>query len=236
MLDRLVNSSLKRVQGLQTVLCGLLIGGMLVSSANGQVATEKPLQPRAVTKPRPTGTPLNKPETLSVASGPSWEELTPAQRISLKPLAANWKSLEPAAKRKWIAVAATYPTLAPQEQVKLHSRMSDWSQLSKQERAVARFNFADSKNISQTQKAATWEAYQELGADEKKKLAASAPPKPAGAATAAKPVAPQKLATVPIKTPIQTQTPTIQSPEKVVEPHTMLPRPTQPIEADQPTE
>jgi hypothetical protein len=75
--------------------------------------------------------------------------------------------------------------------------MTEWSQLSKQERAQARLNFAESKKVSPDQKTATWEAYQALTPEEKRKLAASAPPKLPGAAGAAKPVVPQKLATVP---------------------------------------
>ncbi len=100
-------------------------------------------------------------------------------------------------KRKWLALAVNYPSLAPAEQIKLHSRMTDWASLSQPQRDQARLNFARSKQLSPTQKTATWEAYQALSPEERQKLARSAPPKPAGAAAAVKPVPPQKLAVVP---------------------------------------
>jgi hypothetical protein len=138
------------------------------------------------------------PPVAATSSKPAWHELTPVQQQSLKPLAANWNTLGASQKRKWLAVAVNYPALAPQEQAKLHSRMTEWGSLSQQQRAQARLNFAQSKQLSPSQKEATWKAYQELSAEERQKLATSAAPKTAGAAAAAKPVPPQKLAVVPV--------------------------------------
>lgn len=134
---------------------------------------------------------------LKLSSKPAWQDLTPAQQLSLKPLAATWNTLGEVRKRKWLALAANYSNLAPAEQAKLHSRMTEWAALSQQQRAQARLNFAHSKALSPTQKASTWEAYQALSPEEKQKLATAAPAKPAGAAVATKPVAPQKLAVIP---------------------------------------
>ncbi len=203
----------------------LIASSLMASMVAAQAAPEKPLQAHPTTKPQTKGSEVNKPGAPVTTSGPSWQDLTPAQRVSLKPLAASWNPLEAALKRKWIALAANYPTLTPAEQAKLHSRMSEWSLLSKQERAQARLNFAESKNLTPDQKVATWEAYQALDPEEKKKLAASAPPKPSGAAGAAKPVAPQKLATVPLSRKNQTQAATITPPQKVIDSNTLLPLP-----------
>jgi len=208
----------------------LLVLSMVTLMATAQVALEKPLIAQPTTQPHRRGSEVNKSGPPTSTSGPSWQELTPAQRLSLQPLAANWNSLEVALKRKWIALAANYPSLTPAEQGKLHSRMSEWSMLSKEERARARLNFAESKNLSSDQKVATWEAYQALDPEEKKKLAASAPPKPSGAAGAAKPVAPQKLATVPLRRKNQTPAAAITSPKKELDSNTLLPLPTQVIE------
>jgi hypothetical protein len=210
----------------QRVVAGALIASSLVASmAAAQMAPEKPLQVHPTTKLQAKGSEGHKPGAQTMTSGPSWQELTPAQRVSLKPLAASWNPLEAALKRKWIALAANYPMLKPAEQAKLHSRMSEWSLLSKQERARARLNFAESKNLTPDQKVATWEAYQALDPEEKKKLAASAPPKPSGAAGAAKPVAPQKLATVPLGQKNQPQAATITPPQKVVDSNILPPLP-----------
>ena len=208
----------------------LIASSSMTSMATAQVALQQPLPAQPAPKLPTKGQEVNKPELLTTTSGPSWQELTQAQRLSLTPLFPHWNSLDAAIKRKWVAIAANYPTLTTAEQVKLHSRMSEWALLSKQERARARVNFAESKDLSSDKKVATWEAYQTLDAEEKKKLAASAPPKPLGAAGAAKPVAPQKLVIVPLSGKNQTQGATTTPPQKVLDSNTMLPLPPQVIE------
>ena len=182
--------------------------GLVTSLATAQIAPQQPPLVQPVIKLPASSSEVNKPASLIITAGPAWQELTQAQRLSLTPLLAHWNTLDAAIKRKWIAIAANYPTLSPAEQVKLHSRMSEWSLLSKQE-----------------------QAYQALDTEEKKKLAASAPPKPLGAAGAAKPVAPQKLVIVPLSGKNQTQKATIITPsQKVLDNNTILPLPTQAIE------
>jgi hypothetical protein len=159
---------------------------------------------------------------------PAWQDLTPAQQLSLKPLAANWGTLDEARKRKWIAVAANYANLSPTEQAKLHSRMNEWSSLSEQQRTQARLNFARAKQLSPGKKTATWEAYQALSPDEKKKLAISAPPKPVGAAAAIKPVSLQKMTSIPVTRKTPKQAPHISAVPQVLNRNTLLP-PSKPL-------
>ena len=167
---------------------------------------------------------LAKTSTAPVTSSqPTWQDLTPAQQVSLAPLAALWSSLDNARKRKWIALAANYSALVPTEQAKLHSRMTEWASLSPKQRDQARLNFAQSKQISPTQKAATWQAYQALSPEEKQTLAKSAPPKPVGAATAAKPVAPDKLTKIPLRKPVATQASEVPGVNQAVNRNTLLP-------------
>lgn len=133
----------------------------------------------------------------SILSKPTWQELSPAQRTSLQPLAANWSGIDEGQKRKWIAIARNYPNLTSAEQATMHGRMTEWVSLSREQRAVARLNFATSKQLTAPQKAATWQEYQALSPEEKQGLANLAVPKPVGAALATKPIAPKKLATIP---------------------------------------
>lgn len=140
----------------------------------------------------------------AVASGPGWSQLTPLQQKALAPLASSWNiSMSEAQKRKWLEISRNYSALTPEDQATLNSRMNEWVALSPQQRAQARLNFGKTKELSRQltpeEKKARWEAYQALSPEEKEKLAARASPKPAGAATAVKPVAPQKLATVPVQ-------------------------------------
>lgn len=141
-----------------------------------------------------------KPVT-TVASKPSWAELNPLQQQSLKPLAASWNSISEAQKRKWLEVSKSYPKLSAADQAVMHSRMNEWVTMSPQQRAAARLNFAKTKELSNQltpdEKKAKWQTYQALSPEEKAKLAEKATPKPAGAAIAVKPVAPQKLAVTP---------------------------------------
>lgn len=137
----------------------------------------------------------------SASSGTAWSELTPVQQQTLKPLADSWNTISQAQKRKWLEISKNYASLPPEGQATMRSRMNEWVALSPQQRAQARLNFAKTKELSRAltpeEKNEKWQAYQALSAEEKQKLAAKASPKPAGAATAVKPVAPQKLAAVP---------------------------------------
>lgn len=137
----------------------------------------------------------------AAASKPTWAELTPMQQQALAPLASSWNTISEQQKRKWLEISKNYPSLPPEGQANLHSRMNEWVTLSPQQRAQARLNFGKTKELSKQltpeEKKAKWETYQALSPEEKQKLAAKASPKPAGAATAVKPVAPQKLAPVP---------------------------------------
>ena len=140
-------------------------------------------------------------KTIEAASGPSWAELTAPEKAALAPLASSWAGINAAQKRKWLEISKSYPRLSPVEQTTMNSRMNEWVAMSPQQRAQARLNFAKTKELSTQltpdEKKAKWETYQALSPEEKRGLAAAAVPKPAGAATAVKPVAPQKLVLVP---------------------------------------
>jgi hypothetical protein len=98
--------------------------------------------------------------------------------------------------------------------------MSEWAALSPQQRAQARLNFGETQQLSTEEKKAKWEAYQALSPEEKRKLAESASRKPPTTAAAVKPVAPQKLATLPKATSEDTKPPRIVAvpPSEAVEP------------------
>ena len=177
---------------------GLTAAGAYASYALAQgVTPDKPLAP---VQGKPAAPAKAAPVALiqKVEAGPKWSELTPSQQQSLKPLAANWVSIGEAQKRKWLAISKNYAALPAPERAKLHSRMTEWVALSANQRVEARLNFAETKKLSPSEKTATWQAYQALSPEEKQKLAAKAAPKAAGAAAAVKPVAPQKLAVLPV--------------------------------------
>lgn len=184
---------------LQQLWLGLVWGCLLAMPTVSLAQTAKPAISAASA---PTA---GKPSIAFVkpaASGPSWAELTPMQKQALEPLALNWNTtISEVQKRKWLQISKNFPALPPQEQATLHSRMREWVSLSPQQRSQARLNFGKTKELSKEltpeEKKAKWQDYQALSAEERQKLMVKARPKPTGAATAVKPVAPQKLATVP---------------------------------------
>ena len=173
------------------------MAGLLVWCSTGYSQTLKSADPASSTvaaKPY-VAAPTN------AQARPAWSELTPVQQRALAPLASNWSTISEAQKRKWLEISKNYASLSPEGQATLNGRMNEWVLLSPQQRAQARLNFGKTKELSRQltpeEKNAKWQAYQALSPEEKQKLAAKASPKPAGAATAVKPVASQKLATVP---------------------------------------
>jgi hypothetical protein len=213
--------------GLVVILTAL---SALISHSLAQGGGATPLLAQSSPK-SPSSSPSSKNSAaLKTSSKPAWQDLTPAQQLSLKPLAASWNSLGDAHKRKWIAIAANYPNLGATEQEKLHSRMTEWVSLNQQQRTQARLNYARSKQLTPSQKAATWQAYQALSPEEKQKLAISAAPKPVGAATAVKPVARQKLAVVPVTRRTPKPVPRISTATNAVNRNTLLPHSPPPTE------
>lgn len=127
-------------------------------------------------------------------SADTWEQLTPAQKTALQPLRSNWTSLTEGQKRKWLAVSANFAQFSPKDKETLHSRMTDWASLTAKQREQARINFAQNKTLASRDKQAKWETYKALPPETKQALAnINVAPKPTGAATAAKPVAKDKL-------------------------------------------
>jgi hypothetical protein len=184
---------------LQWLSFGLVAAALLALPTFGFAQMPKPATPSSAPgAPKSTASAPAK----AAASKPTWAELSPMQQRALAPLASSWNTTvsEPQ-KRKWLEISKNFPSLSPEGQANLHSRMNEWVTLSPQQRAQARLNFGKTKELSKQltpeEKKAKWETYQALSPEEKQKLAAKASPKPAGAATAVKPVAPQKLAPVP---------------------------------------
>jgi hypothetical protein len=138
------------------------------------------------------------PSPASTAAEPRWEQLSAIEQQLLQPLEPIWSSLSQGHRRKWLAIAKNYPGMSDADREKLQSRMAEWATLKPKEREQARLNFAQTKKLPPDARAATWEAYQALTEQERRALLDTAPKKPSGAAIAAKPVAPSKLAEVPV--------------------------------------
>ncbi len=157
-----------------------------------RVVTPKAPEPQAAARP-------NLPPTAASLTEPHWASLSVGEQTALRPLFAGWASMPTAQKRKWLQLSKGYPQLSAADQTKLHARMSAWSGLSPQQRAQARLSFADaSGQMSADERKAKWQAYQALSPEERQRLRlVGKGEQTKGAALAAKPVAPDRLATVP---------------------------------------
>ncbi len=170
-----------------------------------------------------SASPPPAPLPAAQATGSRWQDLTEAQRKILLPLAGTWDTLTSAHKGKWIALTQNYGTRSPEEQKKMQGRMLEWAGLSQSQREQARLNFAETKKISPSARAADWEAYQNLSAEEKRELAAKAKTKPTGAAVAVTPSPPGKLTAVPITRHTPNQDSTTAAVKPKIDANTLLP-------------
>jgi hypothetical protein len=158
---------------------------------------------------------------VAVDTSPLWNELSEAQKKALQPLENLWPSLEVNRKRKWLVIAQNFSQMSEASQGLAQERMREWAALSPLQRSQARLNFAKTQQWSNDEKLAKWEAYQALSEEDKQKLTSSKLPKPRGAALAIKPVAPEKLTSMPVKKEGQTTSPRIDTGQ--LNPHTLLP-------------
>jgi hypothetical protein len=146
-------------------------------SASG-TATPAP----AATKPGQTTSPAPSPHLPTVRSRAgdklSWNDLTPAQKKALEPLAPEWNNLTPDRKTKWLTIANKYHTMQPAEQERIQARMREWIKLTPEQRRIARESYARAKKLNPEQKSAQWEQYQQLPEEHKKQLATNPMPKP----------------------------------------------------------
>lgn len=115
----------------------------------------------------------------------SWDELSPAERSVLAPLASQWRHMDAASQETWEAIAKRYPHLSAAEQSRLRERMQQWASLSPAEREQARRGYAQAQRVPREDRAAKWERFQSLPPEKKQALleraearrqAASAPP------------------------------------------------------------
>jgi len=199
---------------LVTVL--VVAAGIAVSMARGR--GEAQVNSLSASTPMPAAQP----------TGSRWQDLTEAQKQVLLPLAGIWDTLNSAHKGKWIALTQSYATRSPDEQKKMQGRMLEWAALSQSQREQARLNFAETKKISPSARAADWETYQNLSAEEKQQLAAKAKAKPTGAAVAVTPVPAGKLTAVPITRHTVAQDNTTAAIKPRIDANTLLPVQTPP--------
>jgi hypothetical protein len=123
------------------------------------------------------GTPAAKPSPQAShkpGDKPLWRSLTATQQVALQPLQAEWDQMDGVRKQKWLQLANRFGSMKPEEQQRVHERMREWAKLTPAQRELARETYSRARRIAPGQKTASWESYQQLPDEQKKKLAASA--------------------------------------------------------------
>ena len=132
------------------------------------------------------GSPSGASQAVPDTGGPRWNELSPAHRKVLAPLASDWNTLDPRSKERWMDVAGRFPKMPAAEQQRATQRMGEWAHTPVAQRQQARMNFQETRDVSSAEREARWKAYQALPDEKKRELAKrAASPASAGVATAA---------------------------------------------------
>ncbi len=118
----------------------------------------------------PTASPAKKAAAVPRTSKPAWNELTPAQKEALAPLAQDWNSFDSDRKQKWLTVARRYPQLTPDGQAHLHQRMAEFVKLSPEQRRNVRENFRKAYELPLDQRQALIQEYKDLPPERKREL------------------------------------------------------------------
>ncbi|HTS22580.1 MAG TPA: DUF3106 domain-containing protein [Casimicrobiaceae bacterium] len=111
--------------------------------------------------------------------GPTWAELSPADKQILAPLSSEWDSFDAPRKQKWLGIAKRYPTLKPAEQQRVQEQMSAWVHLTPDQRNQVREQYKKMRQLppdkrQQVQK--QWQEYQQLPPEKRRELAARPAP------------------------------------------------------------
>ena len=182
------NVSTSRFPVLKTVI------GVVAAAALAWVIVDRFETPSIL--PAATETSASMRPIRKALDKPLWRDLSSAQQVALAPLAPEWDRMEGARKRRWIEVSARFASMPPAEQQRVQERMRQWMKLTPQQRDLARENFSKTNKLAQGDKAANWENYKQLSAEEKRKLA-SKPSTLQKSAPIALPDAPQLVVPMP---------------------------------------
>ncbi len=169
------------------------------SAEQAQSAAPAPVAP-VVSAPKaapsaPSATAVSTPPPAR--PGPTWAELTEAERDGLAPLAGIWPRLSEGQKLKWRAVVASQEFENPDNKAKFQERMKSWAQLSAAERAQARLNYAMINTVPVEERVRKWEAYRELPEEERQRLMQKQSRQVWGAATPMTPAPKDRMASLP---------------------------------------
>jgi hypothetical protein len=148
-------------------------GGLGPTAPGGTAPDAGPGTRTAAASVAPPGKPGLPDASRKGGDKPAWRSLSPAQQLALQPLQGEWDQMDGVRKQKWLQLAKRFGAMKPEEQQRVHERMREWVKLTPEQRELARETYTRTRKIAPADKTATWESYQQLPDEQKKKLAAS---------------------------------------------------------------
>lgn len=142
--------------------------------ASASTPTPTPLSTQLPVVVVPASTAAVQRDTVAGGSpdeGPSWSELTAAERAALGPLVREWAALDGNGKQKWLRIATRMRHLSAVKQARMQRRMVEWVNMTPQQRAQVRLHFEQARQAVPHNRRQSWEAYLALPADQRQQLA-----------------------------------------------------------------
>jgi hypothetical protein len=100
--------------------------------------------------------------SLIESAQPLWVDLSPSNKVFLKPFEKHWYTLSPVERKSWVTLANKVPTLSAAEQKKATGKVNEWAALSPEQRKLARANYRLAKNLNKEERKEQWQRYESM--------------------------------------------------------------------------
>jgi Protein of unknown function (DUF3106) len=109
-----------------------------------------------------TASGIGMKKSILVVAEPLWVDLTPANKVFLKPFEKSWYTLTPVERKSWVTLANKVPKLSAPEQKRAAARVNEWAALTPEQRKLARANYRLAQNLNKDERTEQWQRYESM--------------------------------------------------------------------------
>jgi Protein of unknown function (DUF3106) len=109
-----------------------------------------------------TASGIGMKKSILVVAEPLWVDLSPANKVFLKPFEKSWYTLTPVERKSWVTLANKVPKLSAPEQKKAAARVNEWAALTPEQRKLARANYRLAQNLNKDERTEQWQRYESM--------------------------------------------------------------------------
>jgi Protein of unknown function (DUF3106) len=109
-----------------------------------------------------TASGIGMKKSVLVVAEPLWVDLSPANKVFLKPFEKSWYTLTPVERKSWVTLANKVPKLSAPEQKKAAARVNEWAALTPEQRKLARANYRLAQNLNKDERTEQWQRYESM--------------------------------------------------------------------------